>query len=82
MWKIGDSNPYVSRAGGLTIAERLVRDAPLYLRSGGRLLMEVGYGQAPLMVDVAKEVFPVGSDVDMAIDLAGIPRVVRVRKAT
>ena len=67
--------------GGMTIAERLVRDAPLYLRSGGWLLMEVGYGQAPLMVDVAKEVFPAGSDVDMAIDLAGIPRVVRVRKA-
>ena len=68
--------------GGMTIAERLVRDAPLYLRSGGRLLMEVGYGQAPLMVDVAKQVFPAGSDVDMSLDLAGIPRVVRVRKAT
>ena len=68
--------------GGMTIAERLIRNAPSYLRSGGRLLMEVGYGQAPLMVDVAKEVFPVGSDVDMSLDLAGIPRVVRVRKAT
>ncbi len=68
--------------GGMTIAARLIRSAPLYLRPGGRLLMEVGYGQAPLMVDVAKEVFPVGSDVDMSLDLAGIPRVVRVRKAT
>ena len=66
----------------MTIAARLIRSAPLYLRPGGRLLMEVGYGQAPLMVDVAKEVFPVGSDVDMSLDLAGIPRVVRVRKVT
>lgn len=64
--------------GGMTIAERLVRSAPGYLKPGGRLLMEVGYGQAPLMVDVAKEVFPSGTEVDMALDLAGIPRVVRV----
>ncbi len=65
--------------GGMTIAERLVRSAPGYLKAGGRLLMEVGYGQAPLMVDVAKEVFPPGTEVDMALDLAGIPRVVRVQ---
>ena len=65
--------------GGMTIAERLVRSAPGYLKNGGRLLMEVGYGQAPLMVDVAKEVFPSGTEVDMALDLAGIPRVVRVQ---
>ena len=31
------------------------------------------------MVDVAKEVFPSDTEVDMALDLAGIPRVVRVR---
>ncbi len=65
--------------GGMTIAERLVRSAPGYLKLGGLLLMEVGYGQAPLMVDVAKEVFPPGTEVDMALDLAGIPRVVRVQ---
>ena len=65
--------------GGMTIAERLVRGAPSYLKPRGRLLMEVGYGQAPLMVDVAKHVFPAGTDVDMALDLAGIPRVVRVQ---
>ncbi len=65
--------------GGMTIAERLVRAAPGYLKSGGHLLMEVGYGQAPLMVDVAKEVFPPSAEVDMALDLAGIPRVVRVQ---
>ena len=41
--------------------------------------MEVGYGQAPLMVDVARDVFPAGTEVDMALDLAGIPRVVRVK---
>lgn len=65
--------------GGMTIAERLVRSAPGYMKPGGRLLMEVGYGQAPLMVDVAKEVFPSHTEVDMALDLAGIPRVVRVQ---
>ncbi len=80
--EIRDHEPRVAvdgGAGGMTIAERLVRGAPDYLRPGGRLLMEVGYGQAPLMVDVAMEVFPEGTVVDMALDLAGIPRVVRVQ---
>ena len=81
--EIRDHEPRVAvdgGAGGMTIAERLVRGAPDYLRPGGRLLMEVGYGQAPLMVDVAKEVFPAGTVVDMALDLAGIPRVVWVQR--
>ena len=80
--EIRDHEPRVAvdgGAGGMTIAERLVRGAPDFLKPGGRLLMEVGYGQAPLMVDVAKEVFPAGTVVDMALDLAGIPRVVRVQ---
>ena len=80
--EIRDHEPRVAidgGAGGMTIAERLVRSAPGHLNPGGWLLMEVGYGQAPLMVDAAKEVFPPGSDIDMALDLAGIPRVVRVR---
>ncbi len=80
--EIRDHEPRVAvdgGAGGMTIAERLVRGAPDYLKPGGRLLMEVGYGQAPLMVDVAKDVFPTGTVVDMALDLAGIPRVVRVQ---
>ncbi len=82
--EIRDHEPRVAvdgGAGGMTVAERLVRGAPLYIRPGGRLLMEVGYGQAPLMVDVAREVFPAGTEVDMALDLAGIARVVRVRRA-
>ena len=81
--EIRDHEPRVAidgGAGGMTIAERLVRSAPGHLKPGGWLLMEVGYGQAPLMVDAAKEVFPPGSDIDMALDLAGIPRVVRVRR--
>ena len=80
--EIRDHEPRVAvdgGAGGMTIAERLIRAAPPYLRPGGRLLMEVGYGQAPLMADVAREVFPAGAVVDMALDLAGIPRVVRCR---
>ena len=80
--EIRDHEPRVAvdgGAGGMTIAERLVRGVPDFLKPGGRLLMEVGYGQAPLMVDVAKEVFPAGTVVDMALDLAGIPRVVRVQ---
>ena len=80
--EIRDHEPRVAvdgGEGGMTIAERLVRGTPDYLRAGGRLLMEVGYGQAPLMVDVAMEVFPEGTVVDMALDLAGILRVVRVQ---
>ena len=83
--EIRDHEPRVAvdgGAGGVTIAERLIRATPSYLRPGGRLLMEVGYGQAPLMVDTAIESFSAGSVVDMVFDLAGIPRVVRVRKAS
>ena len=80
--EIRDHEPRVAvdgGEGGMTIAERLVRTAPDYLKPRGRLLMEVGYGQAPLIVDVAREVFPAGTEVDMALDLAGVARVVRVR---
>ena len=67
--------------GGMTIAERLIAQAPAALRPGGWLFMEVGYGQASVMVDAAQVVFSPGAQIDMALDLAGVQRVVRVRQA-
>ena len=67
--------------GGMTIAERLIAQAPAALRPGGWLFMEVGYGQASVMVDAAQVVFNPGAQIDMALDLAGVQRVVRVRQA-
>ena len=67
--------------GGMTIAERLIAQAPPALRPGGWLFMEVGYGQASVMVDAAKAAFGPDATIDMALDLAGVSRVVRVNQA-
>ena len=67
--------------GGMTIAGRLIAQAPPALRPGGWLFMEVGYGQASVMVDAAQTAFGPDAQIDMAIDLAGVSRVVRVNQA-
>ncbi len=82
--EIRNHEPYVAvngGKGGITIAERLIRQAPPHMRSGGRFFMEVGYGQASVLVDIAADVFPAGTVIDMGIDLAGISRVVRIQHA-
>ena len=67
--------------GGMTIAERLITQAPPALQPGGWLFMEVGYGQASVMVDAAQAAFGPDAQIDMALDLAGVSRVVRVNQA-
>lgn len=64
---------------GLDVARRVLTDAGRHLRPGGRLLMEIGHGQASEVVETARASFPTAVEIDMVPDLAGIPRVLRVR---
>jgi release factor glutamine methyltransferase len=62
---------------GLEVIERIVRDAPAFLKPGGYLVIEIGAGQAAR----ARELFgPDWAKVDVRSDLAGIPRVLSARK--
>ena len=68
-------------ADGLDVIRRLVAAAPLYLRAGGALALEVGDRQA----DAVRDIFSrVGGLVDVRTfsDLAGKSRVVRGRRAS
>ena len=76
--------PEVARVGGrdgLRVSRQIVAGAPALLNPGGGLLMEMGYGQADAVVDLAVTAFGPSADVDIQLDLAGIPRVLRVRLA-
>ncbi len=69
-----DGGPY-----GISIHQRLVRDAADFLRPGGWLLFEFGQGQdrqVAALVARAKAYEPVS----FATDEAGIPRVACVRR--
>jgi release factor glutamine methyltransferase len=59
---------------GLTIIERIIADAPTFLKSGGRLLMEIGFGQD----EQVENLFDPESwqSVRVIPDLQGIPRTV------
>lgn len=63
--------------GGLVIIERIIAKAPNFLASGGRLLIEIGFGQAE---SVERLFLPAIWDAAEFInDLQGIPRVVTAR---
>ena len=63
--------------GGRAIHERLAADAPSALRPGGRLVVEVGEGQAPWL---AGHLAGLGyAEVEATRDLRGIERVVTAR---
>jgi len=62
---------------GFEFIRRLVRGAPDFLRSGGRLLFEVGQGQAGRVLSLFDSRW---ADVEIIKDLRGIPRLVAARK--
>jgi release factor glutamine methyltransferase len=62
---------------GLSVIRRLVAEAPLYLKPGGHLLMEIGFNQHE---QVAALIDPsVWTLLDIHKDLQGIPRTVALR---
>ncbi len=59
--------------GGLTLLRKIIEDAPVYLKTGGYLLVEIGYDQADAVVDIVNS-----SELDLVEvkkDYAGIDRV-------
>jgi release factor glutamine methyltransferase len=63
---------------GLDVIKALCRQACEKLGRGGSLLLEIGEGQAASVVEVLRELFPVGK-VAVHCDLAGLERVVVLR---
>ncbi len=66
-------------ADGLVIISRIVADAPVFLKSGGRLMLEVGFDQGELVAEILRES---GAFVDVRVrkDYSGIERVVSAGK--
>jgi release factor glutamine methyltransferase len=62
---------------GLSIIRQIVSESPKYLKSGGSLLMEIGFGQAGNV----KKTFDRAAwrDVEILPDLQSIPRIVKAR---
>jgi release factor glutamine methyltransferase len=70
-------NALTDGGNGLSIVEKIVRDAPRFLKPGGFLLMEIGFGQAAAVKALfAPEIWQA---VEILPDLQGIPRTVKAR---
>jgi release factor glutamine methyltransferase len=73
--EVRDWEPHVALFGGETgfdIYERIVADATRVLRSGGWLIMELGFGAS----DRVQSLMSAWSNLQVDPDLAGIPRVI------
>jgi release factor glutamine methyltransferase len=79
--EVRDHEPLVALSpggDGLSIIRRLLGDAPEFLRSGGHLLMEIGFDQGEKVQQlVDKNVWTLK---DVLPDLQSIPRIVVLRK--
>ena len=62
---------------GLDTVRKIINEAPNYLRSKGRLLVEIGWDQAESVNELFQS--PIWHDVRFHNDLQGIPRVVDAR---
>ena len=60
---------------GLDAIRRLVREAPAYLKSGGRLMLEVGFGQAGAVRETIKDEPGLHFE-KIILDFAGIERII------
>lgn len=70
------AEPYEALVGGTDVHQRLAVEAPIWLRPGGWLVVEVGAAQGDEVGRIVKEWF---EDVEVLPDLAGRDRVVRGR---
>ncbi len=64
---------------GMEIAEKIITAAPAYLRPGGALIMEMGIGQAGALRKMAEKTGAFAT-IELVKDLAGIDRLITVRK--
>jgi release factor glutamine methyltransferase len=78
--EVRDFEPHVALFGGETgfeIYDRIATDAPRVLRSGGHVILELGFGS----LNHVTSLFAAWRDVRTVPDLAGIPRVLIATKA-
>jgi release factor glutamine methyltransferase len=66
-------------ADGLAVIERLMRQLPDLLADDGAALLEIGADQGDLIVERCEQVLP-GWGCEVEPDLAGLPRVARLRR--
>jgi release factor glutamine methyltransferase len=62
---------------GLSIIEKIIRESPEFLKSGGFLLLEIGFNQAAKVREMFRA--ETWQSVEILPDLQGIPRMVRAR---
>jgi release factor glutamine methyltransferase len=80
--EVGKHEPGVALFGGadgLTIVERLVREAPALLRPGGHLIFEFGFGQ-DVEVETLLQSSPYLKLLELKCDLQGIARTAVARR--
>lgn len=80
--EVKDFEPETALVAGLKgteIAERIIRTAPAYLTKSGALTMEMGSGQVEALREMIRGTGAYGT-IEILKDLAGIDRVVVVRK--
>jgi release factor glutamine methyltransferase len=76
--EVREWEPHVALFGGQSgfeLYQRIVADAPRVLRSGGRLIMELGFGSVNHVSALLRD----WKEVRVEPDLAGIPRVIAAR---
>lgn len=79
--EIRDFEPELALSAGLDGLDKirlLMAQAKKKLRPHGLILLEIGYGQGPAVVELARSHFP-GAELDLIPDLAGIDRILIVR---
>jgi len=64
---------------GTEIAERIIHQAPEYLKPGGLLIMEMGIGQAAALRKIIEHTHQFGP-IEIVQDLAGIERVITAKR--
>lgn len=78
--EVRDFEPHLALTdggSGLTVIERIVTEAPSYLRPGGHLLLEIGFSQSEIVGGMFGS--PKWQQIEFLPDLQGIPRIVKAR---
>lgn len=73
--EVRDHEPSIAltdNGDGLSVIERIVQEAPRYVRSGGLLLVEIGFTQADSVLAFAQA--GPWDEIEIIADLQGIPR--------
>lgn len=79
--EVRDHEPHVALSpgpDGLTIIRRLLREAPSFLKSGGHMIMEIGFDQGEKVTRLVDKC--VWNLLEIRPDLQNIPRIVVLKK--